>query len=83
MSTLAAMATWEDVQALALALPETAERLSRGNRQWTVKEKNFVWERPLRQTDLAALGGLGQREREGLDVVPGRHGRERTHADGR
>src|ERR1700743_1448036 len=50
------MATWDDVRRLALALPETSERLSRGNVQWRVKEKLFVWERPLRNTDLAALG---------------------------
>ena len=41
---------------LALGLPETSERLSRGLRQWRVKNKLFVWERPLRRTDLEALG---------------------------
>jgi hypothetical protein len=30
--------------------------LSRELRQWRVKDKLFVWERPLRKTDLAALG---------------------------
>jgi hypothetical protein len=50
------MATWDDVRRLALALPETDERESRGLRQWRVKEKLFVWERPLRGPDLAALG---------------------------
>ena len=50
------MATWDDVRRLALALPETDERESRGNRQWRVKDKLFVWERPLRRTDLQALG---------------------------
>lgn len=50
------MATWDDVRRLALALPETDERESRGSRQWRVKDKLFVWERPLRGTDLAALG---------------------------
>ena len=50
------MATWDDVRRLALALPETSERLSRGDAQWRVKDKLFVWERPLRKTDLAALG---------------------------
>jgi hypothetical protein len=54
--TLAPMATWEDVRALALALPETDEHRSRGQRHWRVKEKLFVWERPLRKSDLAALG---------------------------
>jgi hypothetical protein len=50
------VATWEDVGRLALALPETSERLSRGLRQWRVKDKAFVWERPLRRADLEALG---------------------------
>ena len=50
------MATWDDVQRLALALPDTDEVVSRGNRQWRVHEKLFVWERPLRQSDLKALG---------------------------
>jgi hypothetical protein len=48
--------SWDDVRRLALALPETDERSSRGNTQWRVKEKLFVWERPLRRSDLEALG---------------------------
>jgi hypothetical protein len=50
------VANWEDVRRIALALPETGERLSRDLRQWRVKEKLFVWERPLRRSDLEALG---------------------------
>jgi hypothetical protein len=50
------MADWDDVARLALALPETSERESRGSRQWRVKDKLFVWERPLRKTDLEQLG---------------------------
>jgi len=50
------VATWDDVRRLALTLPETDERVSRGNIQWRVKETLFVWERPLRNSDLAALG---------------------------
>jgi hypothetical protein len=51
------MATWDDVRAIALGLPETFERQGRdGLRDWRVKDKGFVWERPLRQSDLAALG---------------------------
>jgi hypothetical protein len=50
------MATWDDVRRLALALPESGERLSRELRQWRVKDKLFVWERPLRRADLEALG---------------------------
>ncbi len=50
------MATWEDVRRIALALPETSERLSRDLSQWRVKDKLFVWERPLRRADIEALG---------------------------
>jgi hypothetical protein len=50
------MATWDDVRRLALAMPEATEVESRGNTQWRVKDKLFVWERPLRRSDLAALG---------------------------
>lgn len=50
------MPTWDDVRRIALALPETDEHVSRGNAHWRVREKLFVWERPLRQTDLRALG---------------------------
>lgn len=51
------MARWEDVHDMALGLPETSEGLSRELRQWLVRDKLFVWERPLRQADLEALGG--------------------------
>jgi hypothetical protein len=51
------MATWDDVRRLALALPQTAERVSRdGLLAWDVKDKTFAWERPLRRGDLQALG---------------------------
>ncbi len=50
------MATWDDVRRLALAMPQATERVSRGLRQWCVKDKLFVWERPLRRSDLEALG---------------------------
>jgi hypothetical protein len=50
------VATWEDVRRLALALPDTTERLSRELRQWRVKDRLFVWERPLRRADVEALG---------------------------
>lgn len=58
-ATLPRMATWDDVRRLALALPQTSERTSRTSwdtAAWTVKDKGFVWERPLRKSDLAALG---------------------------
>jgi hypothetical protein len=51
------MATWDDVRRLALALPETAERVSRdGLAAWDVRDKTFAWERPLRPADRKALG---------------------------
>ena len=50
------MASWDDVRALALALPDATEELSRGKRFWRVHGKLFVWERPLRASDLRALG---------------------------
>lgn len=50
------MATWHDVRRIALALPEATEHVSRGNTHWRVGDKNFVWERPLRRSDMAALG---------------------------
>jgi hypothetical protein len=50
------MTTLDDVATACLALPETSEVVSRGARQWRVKDKLFVWERPLRRTDLDELG---------------------------
>jgi len=56
------MATWDDVQRLAMAMPQSDERISRENRQWRVKDKLFVWERPLRRAGMAlliAVAGFG------------------------
>ncbi|HYK53302.1 MAG TPA: MmcQ/YjbR family DNA-binding protein [Candidatus Eremiobacteraceae bacterium] len=50
------MATWRDVRRLALALPGASESRSREHAAWLVKDKFFVWERPLRKSDLEALG---------------------------
>ena len=50
------MAGWDDVRRIALALPETSEGTSWGNASWRVRDKQFVWERPLRPADLRALG---------------------------
>ena len=50
------MATWRDVRRLALALPGTSETASRDHAAWVVNDKFFVWERPLRKSDLEALG---------------------------
>jgi hypothetical protein len=50
------VASWDDVRRIALALPETSEDTSYGNASWRVKDKNFIWERPLRRGDIEALG---------------------------
>jgi hypothetical protein len=51
------MLTWNDVSHACLALPETKELTSPdGRRSWRVRDKAFVWERPLRKKDLAELG---------------------------
>jgi hypothetical protein len=51
------MATWDDVRRIALALPQTSVRERRdGTLHLVVADKLFVWERPLRKSDLAALG---------------------------
>jgi hypothetical protein len=50
------MATWDDVSRIALGMPEASEGVSYGHRAWRVKDKGFVWERPLRRGDYEALG---------------------------
>jgi hypothetical protein len=51
------MATWDDVSRIALALPNASEAAGRdGLRSWRVRDKGFVWERPLRRGDIEALG---------------------------
>ncbi len=51
------MAIWDDVRRIAQDLPETTERSSgEGTLRWRVKDKGFVWERPLRRADYEALG---------------------------
>jgi hypothetical protein len=50
------VATFDDVARLALALPETAEGVSREHRAWSVGRKAFVWERPFTKADLKRFG---------------------------
>ena len=50
------MATWEDVRRIANSLPEVSEEDVRGSLAWRVNKTLFVWERPLRRSDLEALG---------------------------
>lgn len=52
------MATLDTVARIVASLPGTAETSSAtGLRWWVVKNKTIAWERPLRKSDLAALGG--------------------------
>jgi hypothetical protein len=47
------VATWTDVSRIAATLPETTEPKPR---DWRVRKKLMVWERPLRKADYDALG---------------------------
>ncbi len=47
------MATWDDVARIVGELPETVEA---SPRDWRVRKKLMVWERPLRKADYEALG---------------------------
>lgn len=51
------MATLDMVARIVASLPGTEETASAsGLRWWAVKKKTIAWERPLRKSDLAALG---------------------------
>lgn len=50
------VASWDDVRRIALSLPETSERAAYGNTAWRVRDKLFVWERPLRAKEVRELG---------------------------
>jgi hypothetical protein len=51
------MAKWADVKRIARTLPGTTEdESSSGKMWWTVSRKGYAWERPLRKSDIAALG---------------------------
>jgi hypothetical protein len=52
------MASWDDVEAIAMALPEVAEGTSYAARDWKVRKKTFAWARPLRKTEIKQLGGF-------------------------
>ncbi|WP_349828612.1 MmcQ/YjbR family DNA-binding protein [Brevibacterium litoralis] len=50
------MATMDDVVRIAQSLPEVTMRPAWGNDMWRVRDKGFVWARPLNRTDRAHLG---------------------------
>jgi hypothetical protein len=53
------VADWDDVRRVASALPEVTEIAAHGHTgslAWKVKEKAFLWERPLRRRDVEELG---------------------------
>ena len=47
------MASWRDVARIVAKLPETTEPTPRN---WRIRKKLIVWERPLRKADYDALG---------------------------
>jgi hypothetical protein len=47
------MATWDDIRTIVADLPETVET---AEHNWRVKKNSLAWERPLRESDLRALG---------------------------
>ena len=50
------MASFDDVAAVALGLPEVTEGERRGQRTWLVAGKAFAWERPFSKADLRRFG---------------------------
>jgi hypothetical protein len=50
------MASFDDVAAVALGLPEVTEGERHGQRTWFVGGEGFVWERPFSKADLRRFG---------------------------
>jgi hypothetical protein len=50
------MASFDDVAAVALGLPEVTEGERHGQRTWFVGGEGFAWERPFSKADLRRFG---------------------------
>jgi hypothetical protein len=50
------MASFDDVAALALALPEATEDERHGRRAWSVAGQGFAWERQFSKADVRRYG---------------------------
>jgi hypothetical protein len=50
------MPTFDDVELIAMALPEVTVGLRFSHRTWFVGKKGFVWERPLSKADIKRYG---------------------------
>ena len=56
------MASWTDVRRIVLALPKTTEeRASTGRLWWFAGKKTIALQRPLRRSDIVALGDKAPR----------------------
>ena len=51
------MPTWDDVNRLALELPDVVAGSDTNGYKWEVHRVHFAYERPLRKRDLQELGG--------------------------
>lgn len=51
------VASWADVERIAGELPGATHDTTRPTGSWRVSSRAFVWERPLRPSDLERLGG--------------------------